>query len=618
MLLTDISPFAVLKFFETIKSLIADLAPEDSSLQPPFPALLRSNEPPSDEEAQVVTAFVATLDGRWATVAPHQETLTYMSPSREEERIQSLISSHKSIISACRRIPNEIWHDIFVLAAEPTVFYAEQNIKLKRRKTPWRISGVCRRWRAVAISTPRLWTHIFLESSDRNVDITGPPGYLSKLLERSKTFPLSVSIVHSTSLHTEQKGLVKLFQHCERWKHLHLTAPVGWAKLFQDNVKGKLYSLESLDIQFNSLAGSIVDFDAFEDAPKLYEVRINDERAIRIHLPWSQLARLQLPGRQSYSLDKITHASGYLSSFSLRFVEQLPVKPLPRVVDFSMTGPGPDVDNWNITQVFPSLRTLSIVRPYGTELLNQIISQLQFVSLQCLTLKDIIMDSQDNRLQLPNLKTLKVLRIDLLGKEELVKLAVEEHSGALRILPSLEDLHFFIPWPMESKLTELHYTDQSDLYSVLNAVGRTRCERLLQSDVGPTTDNMTPLSAPFCIPTTSNRLTGPTLKSLRLQFAARYLKPITWPNDCNLQEQVESGWREKDFRTIPAWKEETPALALWARSYSITVSFTLVPRKRGLNNFVFGNEFVLSLTNGHLVFKKTFRTDTGVGVTSMS
>ncbi|KAJ3509961.1 hypothetical protein NLJ89_g4938 [Agrocybe chaxingu] len=131
-----------------------------------------------------------------------------------------------------------------------------------------------------------------------------------------------------------------------------------------------------------------------------------------------------------------------------------------------------------------------------------------FTSLQCLTLKDIA-HSRGNRLQLPNLKTFKVLRIDLLKKEDIVEFIIGERIVVLRLLPLLEDLHFFMPREMKSWLTELHYIDQSDLYSVLNAIGRTRCKHQLRVDVGLTTNELSPLHAPRLIPTTSNWVTRP-------------------------------------------------------------------------------------------------------------
>ncbi|KAJ7157290.1 hypothetical protein C8R46DRAFT_859860, partial [Mycena filopes] len=60
-----------------------------------------------------------------------------------------------SILSGLRRLPLEILAYIFLL----TIPSVEETCPLR---SPWILGHICRRWRAIALATPALWSSIVI------------------------------------------------------------------------------------------------------------------------------------------------------------------------------------------------------------------------------------------------------------------------------------------------------------------------------------------------------------------------------------------------------------------------------------------------------------------------
>ncbi|KAJ8083621.1 hypothetical protein PM082_009496 [Marasmius tenuissimus] len=89
------------------------------------------------------------------------------------------------------RLPLEILHDIFSLCPRSTFNLDE---------SPWVLTQVCRLWRVVAISEPKLWASIdidFLEIYESGISPANYNTILETVLERTKTTPLHVRITVS-------------------------------------------------------------------------------------------------------------------------------------------------------------------------------------------------------------------------------------------------------------------------------------------------------------------------------------------------------------------------------------------------------------------------------------
>ncbi|KIY66044.1 hypothetical protein CYLTODRAFT_314043, partial [Cylindrobasidium torrendii FP15055 ss-10] len=62
------------------------------------------------------------------------------------------LAAHEGLLCRALDLPNEILNEVFMLCLDEHGCYP-----LYGRCGPWSLSAVCRRWRQVAISMPKLW-----------------------------------------------------------------------------------------------------------------------------------------------------------------------------------------------------------------------------------------------------------------------------------------------------------------------------------------------------------------------------------------------------------------------------------------------------------------------------
>ncbi|KAJ7168015.1 hypothetical protein C8R46DRAFT_1270804 [Mycena filopes] len=121
-----------------------------------YPKLLATSAgPPTDFQATVLWAEVERAEAEIATIAPHiarlQQALKRLI--RNRNRLDNFAKTHRGVLSAMRRFPNEILLEIFQYTVNPT---AEDTSS----RAPWLVSQVCGHWRSVAVASPFLWRHI--------------------------------------------------------------------------------------------------------------------------------------------------------------------------------------------------------------------------------------------------------------------------------------------------------------------------------------------------------------------------------------------------------------------------------------------------------------------------
>lgn len=117
-------------------------------------------------------------------------------------------------VSYIDQIPPEILQQIFILDHDDL-------------GTSLVISAICQRWRAVTLLTPELWSSLVVHVSS---NCSFPPvPLIATFIGRSNTWPLSLSLIYHTLLHSEEHhphALEAIFEillsHFHRWQKVSL------------------------------------------------------------------------------------------------------------------------------------------------------------------------------------------------------------------------------------------------------------------------------------------------------------------------------------------------------------------------------------------------------------
>ncbi|KAJ7245480.1 hypothetical protein C8J57DRAFT_1725203 [Mycena rebaudengoi] len=174
-------------------------------------------------------------------------------------------------------LPNELISEIFIhfLPIYP------RCPPLSGKHSPDALTRICRKWRAIALSTPALWRAISLEYD--KVDM------IKAWLHRSGRLPLSLQ----SDSHTcdEDEILEAIFFHRARWEHVSLE--IHPTRLPVPSLEGPLPLLRELELHISAQPNTAIPL-TFNEVPQLTTVTLWDFPYPTNLLPWSQLTSLTL------------------------------------------------------------------------------------------------------------------------------------------------------------------------------------------------------------------------------------------------------------------------------------------------------------------------------------
>jgi len=197
----------------------------------------------------------------------------------KREAIQKRIDDHNIILSPVRRVPQDVLHEIFFHCL-PT----HRNPIMTSSESPVLLTRICRSWRAIALSSPRIWSKI-------HVPFPGDPGFstgygiitdetslinrhqrytgllqlrcdvVREWLSRSGTCPLSISMYHPGSNSDLQNPSLDNLSHelfnmllsfGNRWTNVDLSMPEEIYHKLQGDMKPTTFSsLKSLKLNLH-------------------------------------------------------------------------------------------------------------------------------------------------------------------------------------------------------------------------------------------------------------------------------------------------------------------------------------------------------------------------------
>ncbi|KAJ6562556.1 hypothetical protein B0H19DRAFT_1375604 [Mycena capillaripes] len=225
----------------------------------PFNNILYTNTVPSDAECDNIRNFLEAPQKELADVTEEIDRLQSLidEAARKRERLQHFIDAHLALVSPVRRLPDDVVRDVFVATLpsgrNPTIISDEGPLLLCR---------ICKSWRTVALTTPRLWAslHIVVPTSSKLKHLVD---LVINWLKRSGTVPLEISMVYSKICHPDDSLgepdwsnpydisplLSALAAASHRWKNMQLILPnLGFASPLARLSSGDVPLLETIGL----------------------------------------------------------------------------------------------------------------------------------------------------------------------------------------------------------------------------------------------------------------------------------------------------------------------------------------------------------------------------------
>lgn len=344
--------------------------------QTPVPSLLQTNSPPSDSDIILVKKAIVDaeltvsqlkqkLDRRivagranrgWETVTRHKIG-----------QATRFVQQHRGIISPLRRLPLEILQEIFVWA---TLHVRPHNRYRTVSELPWRLSQVCRYWRASALSMSSLWSYIpTLQLKKSRPTTKRQVDYVTELLRRSGQTPLDIYIWSPYYDHKSHPILDILLPHSNRWQMLTIEAtPIVIAGL--GAAKGRLALLKYLTLQtpwHRYFDGPSAPLDTFEIAPQLETVSVSGPFVGEVKLPFSQLVHYKERRIASNLMNQVISSALLESLTILELSDQIvfPAVTLPHLVKLQVKFQHESIGNSLDNLTLPAIEEIRAVAPVG-------------------------------------------------------------------------------------------------------------------------------------------------------------------------------------------------------------------------------------------------------------
>ncbi|KAL0569304.1 hypothetical protein V5O48_012668 [Marasmius crinis-equi] len=160
-----------------------------------FTNLLGTNYAPSSEEVVEIKSLLRDPEERLHSLDAEISKL-----QAERDELRQDIDRHRMLLSPFRRLPADLWGEIFVQALPSNEF----NLPGRTLKdAPLLLTTVCRTWRDIALRTPRLWNgiHVYFPRQNRRHRAVQLPSLLrarkegvKAWLDRSGSLPITLSL----------------------------------------------------------------------------------------------------------------------------------------------------------------------------------------------------------------------------------------------------------------------------------------------------------------------------------------------------------------------------------------------------------------------------------------
>ncbi|KAG7451852.1 uncharacterized protein BT62DRAFT_915664 [Guyanagaster necrorhizus] len=251
-----------------------------------YPHLSSTNDQPLDSEVDEIRLVIEDTKLRLEEQQKAPQ-LDVAQTRQESKELRAIIRTCMKIIHPIRCLPFEIIGEILLHTLSGPDHWNNYPEVHDYHHGPWAYSRVCRRWRAVAISLPRLWSELLVPSNCGSywLHVKNPIGRLQLWLRRSGSCPLRILYSASGKCRPKEHDTITslLFEQSDRWevfRWIGCSDPERFERLSE--VVGRVPLLRHLDLQYTiadnpqelETAASYTGFTALQ--PRL--VRFHAER----------------------------------------------------------------------------------------------------------------------------------------------------------------------------------------------------------------------------------------------------------------------------------------------------------------------------------------------------
>jgi hypothetical protein len=198
----------------------------------PFSPYLQSNQAPSEDEACEIKTLVANRSKEISIIDVEIDKIEDILKSLKQNRahIQNSIDDCNAIFSAVHRLPVNVLGVIFYHCLA-----THRDPIMSSSDAPILLTHICRDWRSIALSIPRLWSRFYIPFFDqslrhqreysipereRRMEIRSKE--VQRWLELSADCPLSITMKIPTKELRHPPLVDAILQSSQRWQRLEL------------------------------------------------------------------------------------------------------------------------------------------------------------------------------------------------------------------------------------------------------------------------------------------------------------------------------------------------------------------------------------------------------------
>ncbi|KAJ6481625.1 hypothetical protein C8R45DRAFT_307881 [Mycena sanguinolenta] len=289
--------------------------------------LLNTNEPPDDSELMFIRSVVAETNTRLTRLDDEISALQERLKQLEDERaaLLSYRTQNTAILSPLRRMPTEVLAEIFSWTL-PSIDDAFR-IGSDTAQSPWLLTRISSRWRAVCLSIASFWSRIAIDYEPSNPPRSYSMALVEAQIHRAKTLHIHFYGCAETDPQPQLEMFELLLKHSSRWDELSLGMTSALLPLLA-TLRDRIPSLQRIWIQSDDLHAEAQSLDCFEIAPSLVDFGVNSShRFLSFAFPVQQLTRYRLDGPLHRHLTILGLARNLIQAHIIvDFDDELPVE----------------------------------------------------------------------------------------------------------------------------------------------------------------------------------------------------------------------------------------------------------------------------------------------------